>query len=791
MKWQLRNGRIEIWDEDDQVFVDYCEGLRVSKVSTNLLDGKKTLLLHLNDSQTGECDIVLERGKVGRNIISVLYDYGLSLIDTIDEAAIIQQVIFESAEVAPQTFTHNVLGFRKIDNELVYLAHHPVGLSDAAKAASVYTFSERTEAKGTVESWLEFVNAEVIGNVNLELALTLGVTAPISYILRQKQVIQLCPIVALIGKSSTGKSSSLALSASVFGSPDETNGIVGDLKSTQNAFYASLENNSAFPVLIDETSAVPEWDFGKVLYNLPKGHSPRRCNGDGSLKKIQKFCGSVIFTGETSLFEQTAKTQGLHARLVEFTLPWTNSAQHADRIIAGCAQNHGTAVFPLAEWIIRNTDDLPRLFNEELSYFREKTVTTEGVEDRIFKTYAIIMVAAIALKNSLGLNINFEGIRTVLLNQYQDSLPEMDDIERVYQKILGRILANKEKFPYVGKENSRITPNRGYLGEISMYKGKKCVYIQEDIFVDYLERAGIKDLKTILKPFNERGWLVKYAERRYLTKRNLSIGQLKCYTLLIPDGDNIFDKLNECVTCNSPKIISQVIAEGSTEVVCNESLTGVVNDMLATDFTDKPRMGIAFAKPYPQGEAIVLNKELCKELHISTHVYMFPLPDENQLILSGRPIIENSLRVHLENSSLGKYNTNKKIFDFLTHHLALHFDYGRKIVFYAIALDNVRSTPTAVVFLNQDPNTGFADISTATEYPYEVPDLFKVSDIDVKGKTHNASQLSTLLADDDEDDEDSTKKEKITIKESNNTTKEKEEKEEKEEKDNIINRKKI
>ena len=73
MQWQLSNGRIEILDEDKGKFVDYCEGIRVSIVTTDLFNGKKKILLHLNDSVTGECDIMIERGKANRNILSTLY----------------------------------------------------------------------------------------------------------------------------------------------------------------------------------------------------------------------------------------------------------------------------------------------------------------------------------------------------------------------------------------------------------------------------------------------------------------------------------------------------------------------------------------------------------------------------------------------------------------------------------------------------------------------------------------------------------------------------------------------
>ena len=84
------------------------------------------------------------------------------------------------------------------------------------------------------------------------------------------RVISLIPIVAFIGRSSTGKTVSLKTLSSVWGSPEESMGMISDLNATQNAFFAQLGNCIGLPSIFDETSAVPEWDFTKMVYNLPK-----------------------------------------------------------------------------------------------------------------------------------------------------------------------------------------------------------------------------------------------------------------------------------------------------------------------------------------------------------------------------------------------------------------------------------------------------------------------------------------------------------------------------------------
>lgn len=78
---------------------------------------------------------------------------------------------------------------------------------------------------------------------------------------------------------------------------------------------------------------------------------------------------------------------------------------------------------------------------------------------------------------------------------------------------------------------------------------------------------------------------------------------------------------------------------------------------------------------------------------------------------------------------------------------------ARMFAFYAIATDNVKSTPTAIVFLEQNPDAGFANISTATNNAYEIPELFEKTDITVKAHLERDSKIKDLLADDEDDDE--------------------------------------
>ena len=455
MIWRVYNHRIEIYDSDKKGYDDYCEEVQVTAVYTDIITKKKKVLISLYDSVTGECTMVMPRSCLNSKVIPMLAEYGLTLLDTPDDNANIQQVLYESAATgAVQGYKHDRLGFCEIDNSLAFLAHHPIGVADPLKAKSEFVVSEKTKPLGTLESWKAVIEAEVIGHPNMELALSLSALAPVAHLLKLSRVISLIPIVAFIGRSSTGKTVSLKTLSSVWGSPEESFGMISDLNATQNAFFAQLGNTIGLPSIFDETSAVPEWDFTKIIYNLPKGRDKLRCDGEGKVRLPIHYSGAIILSGERSLFDQTNESNGLSARLLEITLPWTDDEYHADRLEYGVRHNYGTAVYPLMEWLLAHRDELETLYREEYGLLKQDFICTHGIEDRMIKTYALIAVSARVMNESLDLTINLPSVRNILLDIHSKNKRFSNTPERIFEKMKQWILDNYSKFPPSSKNGS-------------------------------------------------------------------------------------------------------------------------------------------------------------------------------------------------------------------------------------------------------------------------------------------------------------------------------------------------
>ena len=412
--YRVVNHRIEVEDPDTGVFRPYCEEIQVTKVIIDLISQRQQveILLYADPEPV---PFRLQKKDLNRNILPVLIDYGLSVLDNPEQAAFILEVLWDSEASAPRVYEHDRLGFHVVGGEQAFLAHHPIGVTNPRKAQSVYCEADKVKPAGTLGSWKRLMNDEVIGHDNLELALAISVTAPVAHLLREAKVLSLIPIWALIGQSSSGKTITMKTMASFWGSAEESSGLITDLNATQNAFFAQLSDLAGMPALIDEASSVPEWDFGKVIYNLPKGRDKQRCDNEGRVKAPVHFSGAVVLTGEKSLFDQTNGNAGLSARLVEFTLPWTDDEHHAQRLEQGCRCNYGTAVYPLMEWLLKQREVLPAIWWEQYGAMKKLMPIVSGVEDRLLKMYAIILAAAVVIRRALKLPIRIDRMRNLLL----------------------------------------------------------------------------------------------------------------------------------------------------------------------------------------------------------------------------------------------------------------------------------------------------------------------------------------------------------------------------------------
>ena len=513
-------------DETGEPLGEMCEEVYVSEKRVNLLTGKYTVKLSLwIDGE--EKTFTIPRQKLDKRLLPILLDKGLTLLDTPENMEVVLAYILGSDKTAPVVYEHDKLGFCEVGGKTVFLANEVIG---DCKKVSHYFKPEVTAPKGTVETWLDIVNKEVIGHPHMELALAIGASAPVAHLLQAAKIIVEIPIFNLAGESSTGKTSSVRLMASITGSAEEGSGLIKDFNTSSRAVLAMLQDRGIIH-LIDESTTMGMKDPSDMLYKLSKGMDKLTCNPDGSLKERQMFTGCVVITGELDMLKLSAANLGLYARVIILTFPWTDDADHARRITQGFRTNYGTAIIPYAKRLLtlqKHPNLLKAGFNQELREFRDKIGNVSGVEERLLNAYATVTLSATLFSKALGLDVDIPGMRDLLAEAHRKAPHKGDIAQELYDTIFDEVALHGQHFPTTsGKKRHLIAPD-SLWGEQTTLQGKEVLWIAGNKFQEFARNHGFDNPTPYLQELHKQGLVKKYSDG-FTTKHNLGGNQVRCY----------------------------------------------------------------------------------------------------------------------------------------------------------------------------------------------------------------------------------------------------------------------
>ncbi len=216
---------------------------------------------------------------------------------------------------------------------------------------------------GTIEAWREQVARPCIGNSRLVLALSAAFAGPCLGLLDAEG-----GGFHLRGSSSSGKSTALAVAASVFGPP----AYMRTWRATDNALEAVASLYSDLLLPLDEIGQLDPRNAGSAAYLLANGQGKSRSHRDGSARAAARFRLLFLSAGEVGLGDLVTASGGKsraghEVRVIDVPADVEGGCgifEHlpddcapgdfADRLKRAASEHHGHA---LREWLTALTAD--------------------------------------------------------------------------------------------------------------------------------------------------------------------------------------------------------------------------------------------------------------------------------------------------------------------------------------------------------------------------------------------------------------------------------------------------
>jgi putative DNA primase/helicase len=155
--------------------------------------------------------------------------------------------------------------------------------------------------RGTLAEWREKVGRFCMGNSRLLLAVSISFAGPLLEPLNRES-----GGFHLVGPSSSGKTTLLAVAASVLGPPRE---IIKTMNATASAFEVQASHANDSSLLLDELGEAPPEQLGGVIYKLSNGVGRGRADQAGNARERRTWRLLFMTTGETDL-ESMMKAAG-------------------------------------------------------------------------------------------------------------------------------------------------------------------------------------------------------------------------------------------------------------------------------------------------------------------------------------------------------------------------------------------------------------------------------------------------------------------------------------------------
>lgn len=300
----------------------------------------------------------------------------------------------------------------------------------------------------------------------------------------------------------------------------------------------------------DYEAASTSVSFGTLIYTLAQGESKIRCNHYGECIPTYRWRTFIGLTGESSIFSRAGNNLGLRPRIVEFkNVKWTSSKENSINITSVVSKHYGFYGEEFVRGLENKTqEELEKLYSDCEGEINKLLPPINNISERIQTRLAIILATAKLVKEILKLDIDVDGILSLLVENEKKRQTSLDVFELAKESVAEFINRNLASFiRYDDYTKTTKIPSSGTIAG-RIYKGRQGNFVAilpesfDKIFAIY------NDKEAILERWRDEHFLITDNDNRFTKKVSMNSftnTTPRCYVFLLKDIAGLEQKLKE------------------------------------------------------------------------------------------------------------------------------------------------------------------------------------------------------------------------------------------------------
>lgn len=300
-------------------------------------------------------------------------------------------------------------------------------------------------------------------------------------------------IVEISGRTSTGKTFTLKVAASVWGN----DGLITEWNSTKNSIEAQAVFFNSFPLLKDDTRNTFPRFISDTVYNFSGGKTKSRSNTNRTLDEVKTWKNILLSTGEVSMPDMAGEKGGVSGRVITLQDdPYPKNFDFAS-LAESIDESHGLLGKAFIKQFQSNKDKYHSSFKGAQQYFIEKAGDNE-VMTRLGRSFALMQVTGEILNDIEGFEHDHYAIVNEAYNSMIKNNGNIDKPKQLLEELLQYLDANRN---HIEGEGYHDVKN----GDVKAIYKRDYLCILGETVKDFLGH----EMHTITSEWSRKNYLVE------------------------------------------------------------------------------------------------------------------------------------------------------------------------------------------------------------------------------------------------------------------------------------------